>query len=921
MNLGEKNMKNLRLKIFSMMALFLMLSFVLPYMVTSTASAHTPAYQIPTYAFINVAPDPAGVGQSVNVGFWLGQPPPTAGTIYGDKWTGMTVKVTKPDKSTETLGPFTSDDTGGSHTEYTPSQLGNYTFQMSYPGQTLTGANSPPTGYSAAIAAFINDSYLPSTSNIATLTVQQEPVPAIPQTPLPSNYWTRPIESVNDYWYSISGNWLGLGVLFSANTGMYNATGNYNPYTTAPTTAHITWTKPETFGGLIGGEFGGSDTSNYYSTRQYERMFQPIIMNGVLYYEQYPGSSNNPTGWIAVNLETGQTIWTNNAQNLGGGSPAQSALTSTGLVTSLRCGQTLNYITPNQYGALAYLWSTGTPVGINAAAGTTTWNMFDAVTGQYILSVVNGSSMGNLLEDNGGDLIGYYTNATVGTQIVNGQRVTNPSGGALLECWNSTQCIITGTNGAAAWMWRPTQNGQIPFGLGLMWAQPLATNISGVPLPYSTIAAVSSATLSLPAGAYTTGGAQPNSGVLFLSSVATTGASSYNAGFIVEAGYSSDTGQQLWIVNRTETPYTRVDFSQTSNGIFVEINQDTAAYTGYSIITGQQLWGPFTLPNPNAYNSIGSYYGQVANGTLYLSSFGGDIYKINMQTGAIIWQTNTNALSGPAGSDTPYGVWPMWQFGNPGAIADGMLFLGEGHEYSPPLFRGANLIAVNLTNGQLVWEDMAFDVDGGTAISDQVLVAESAYDNQIYAYGTGPTAITVDAPSTGVTTSAPVTIRGTLTDISAGSKQEAVAANFPYGLPCVSDQSMTQWMEYVYQQQPMPTNITGVPVTIAVTDSNGNCYTIGTTTTDAKGFYSFNWTPTISGSFTVTATFAGTQSYYGSSADTAFYASSVSTVTSTPAPVTANYTTTTDFMIGIAAIIVVVIVCVAVAIVMLRKRP
>ena len=292
-----------------------------------------------------------------------------------------------------------------------------------------------------------------------------------------------------------------------------------------------------------------------------------------------------------------------------------------------------------------------------------------------------------------------------------------------------------------------------------------------------------------------------------------------------------------------------------------------------------------------------------------------------MQTGAIIWQTNTNALSGPAGSDTPYGVWPMWQFGNPGAIADGMLFLGEGHEYSPPLFRGANLIAVNLTNGQLVWEDMAFDVDGGTAISDQVLVAESAYDNQIYAYGTGPTAITVDAPSTGVTTSAPVTIRGTLTDISAGSKQEAVAANFPYGLPCVSDQSMTQWMEYVYQQQPMPTNITGVPVTIAVTDSNGNCYTIGTTTTDAKGFYSFNWTPTISGSFTVTATFAGTQSYYGSSADTAFYASSVSTVTSTPAPVTANYTTTTDFMIGIAAIIVVVIVCVAVAIVMLRKRP
>ncbi len=902
-------------------SIFMILSMTTSIMLLPNVNAHTPPLNIPTYAFCNVAPNPAGVGQSVNVGFWLGQPPPTAGTIYGDRWNGMTIKVTKPDSTTETLGPFSSDDTGGTHTEYTPTELGNYTFQMSFPGQTLAGINPPPAGYSAIIQSYINDSYQPSTSNIATLIVQQEPVPTIPQTPVPTNYWTRPIESVNRNWYSVSGNWLGLGTLFSATTGMYNATGNYNPYTTAPTTAHILWTKAETFGGLIGGEFGGSDTSNYYSTRQYERMFQPIIVNGVLYYEQYPGSSNNPTGWIAVNLKTGQTIWTNNAQNLGGGSPAQSALTSSGLVTSLRCGQTVNYISPNQYGALAYLWSTGTPIGINAAAGTTTWNMFDAVTGQYILSVVNGSTMNTLIEDNGGDLIGYFVNSTAGTQIINGQRVTNPSGGALLECWNSTQAIIVGTNGPAAWMWRPAQNGQIPFVDGIMWAQPLATNISGVPLPLSTVAALpSSATLSLNSGTYTTGGASANSGALFLSSVASTGATSYNAGFIIEAGYSSDTGQQLWIVNRTETPYTRVDFSQTSNGIFVEINQDTAAYTGYSILTGQQLWGPFTLPNADAYNSIGSYYGQVANGIMYLSTFGGDIYAINLQTGTIIWQTNTNALSGPAGSDTPYGVWPLWQFGNPGAIADGMLFLGEGHEYSPPLFRGANLIAVNLTNGQLVWDDMAFDVDGGTAISDQVLVTESAYDNQIYAYGTGPTAITVDAPNSGVTTSAPVTITGTLTDISAGSKQEAVAANFPNGLPCVSDNSMTAFMEAVYQQQPMPTNITGVPVTISVTDSNHNCYNIGTTITNPSGFYSLSWTPTVVGNFTVTATFSGTQSYYASSANTAFYASPLSIVSS-PTPVTANYATTTDFMIGVVAIIVVVIVCVAVAIVMLRKRP
>jgi len=824
----------------------------------------------------------------------------------------MTIKVTKPDNTTQILGPFTSDDTGGTHTDFTPTQLGTYSFQMSYPGQTLTGVNPPPAGYSAAIKAFVGDIYQPSTSDVATLTVQASPVPSISQTPLPTGYWTRPIESVNDLWYTISGNWLGLGTLFSATSGMYNATGNYNPYTTAPMTGHILWTKPESFGGLIGGEFGGTDTSNYYSTRQYERMFQPIIMQGILYFEQYPGSINNPTGWVAVNLQTGQTIWTDNPSNLGGGSPAQSALTSAGIVTSLRCGQTLDYTTPNQYGALAYLWSTGTPIGINAAAGTTTWNMFDPVTGQYILSIVNGTSLATLTEDSGGNLVAYYVNSTVGTQIINGQPVANPSGGALLECWNSTQCIVAGTNGAAAWMWRPSQNGQIPFGLGIMWAAPLATNIGGVALP---------ATLALPSGAYTTGGAQTNSGILILTAQLSAG-SSYNAGYIIEAGYSAANGQQLWIVNRTETPYSRVDFSQVSTGIFAEINQDTAVVNGYSALTGKQIWGPITIPNADPYNSIGSYYGQTANGIMYLSSFGGDILAINMATGTIIWQTNTNAISGPAGSDTPYGVWPIWQFGNPGAIADGMLFLGEGHEYSPPLFRGASLIAVNLTDGKGVWSDMAFDVDGGTAISDGVLVSESAYDNQIYAYGMGPTATTVNAPSVGATTSTPITISGTVLDISAGSKQEAVAANFPYGLPCASDDSMTPWMEHVYQQQIMPTNFTGVPVTVYVTDSNGNSYSIGTATTNSNGYYSLTWTPTISGNYSVTAAFAGTKSYYASSASAAFYASPTGATAAPTATPLSGLASNNTLMYGLVAIIIVIVIIGAAIMLMLsRKHP
>ena len=38
--------------------------------------------------------------------FGLIKPPPTANGQYGDRWKGITVKLTKPDKTSLTLGPF-----------------------------------------------------------------------------------------------------------------------------------------------------------------------------------------------------------------------------------------------------------------------------------------------------------------------------------------------------------------------------------------------------------------------------------------------------------------------------------------------------------------------------------------------------------------------------------------------------------------------------------------------------------------------------------------------------------------------------------------------------------------------------------------------------------------------------------------------
>ena len=99
---------------------------------------------VATYAFLNVGPNPIGIGQTEHVNMWVDKPTPTANGAYGDRWQNLKVTVTKPDGTTETLGPFTADDTGGTYTTYTPTELGNYTFVLNFPGQNITNANPAP---------------------------------------------------------------------------------------------------------------------------------------------------------------------------------------------------------------------------------------------------------------------------------------------------------------------------------------------------------------------------------------------------------------------------------------------------------------------------------------------------------------------------------------------------------------------------------------------------------------------------------------------------------------------------------------------------------------------------------------------------------------------------------------------------------
>jgi hypothetical protein len=802
----------------------------------------------------------------------------------------MTVKVTHPDGTTETLGPFVSDDTGGTYTTYTPSVVGTFTFQMIFTGWTLTNANPPPT---SPTSAFTGDVFQPSTSAAVTLTVQQDPVGAVLSPPLPTSYWQTPINAMNVHnWYPLAGASLLVTGYSTSSGALYNISSNYNPYTEAPQAPHVLWTRPVAFGGVLGGQYGGTTTyGNYYSTEQYEHKFEQLVINGYLYYTEYPGSSSNPVANLCVDLRTGQTVWSDDATNYGGGTPAQTALTTAGMVTPFYYGQLLDYVSPNQYGGLAYVWTQGNPVGF----GGTTFNMFDAMTGKYVLSVVNATTM-SMTFDPSGDLIGYYINSST----------ANAYNAPTLNLWNSTQCIVVGTNGLAAWQWRPTQNAVINFTKGIMWSKPIASNYSG-----------NAITLAIRNNDATT---------LVMNSYA-PGSGSFQGGWGIFAGYSAIDGSQLWIKNITTTPFAgdvNTGGSACGDGVFTISLKSTFEMIGYSMTSGNQLWDtPLRGYNgaiPDAYATAGGYCSIVAGNSLYYAGMGGDIWSIDVASGKVNWYTNTTTLQGPAGTNTPYGIWPIWTFAV-GEVADGLLFLSEGHEYSPPLFLGAQQLAINATTGELVWSIDSFNVDSHPITAYGVMTNLNAYDNQIYAYGKGPSQITVNAPSVGVSTATPITIAGSITDISAGSKQATVALSYPNGLPCVSDASMSSWMETVYMQQPLANNVTGVPVTINVVDSNGNTRPIGTAISNTFGTYSLTWTPDIAGDYTVIATFAGSQSYYPASASTAFHTSEPAP-TASPAPTAAPSMADQYFAPAIAGLFVAIIVVgVALALLMLRKRP
>jgi outer membrane protein assembly factor BamB len=813
-------------------AIFLVLTIAAPCL-TLLPTVYAADINVPTYLFIVAVPDPVGVGQPISVVMMNSRVPAQFSNGTSVLWQNYVLTTTKPDGTTQNT-TYTSDYVGSWNAHIVPDQVGNWSFQFSFPGQV--GA-----------ATFAGMYFEPATSAKVEVTVQQEPIQYLPETPLPTDYWTRPINAENTYWWSISGNWLCKGY----DVGSLDS--NFAPYTTAPNSAHILWATPIAFGGIAGGAFPSTETQTQsafglkeltggasieaYNPLWLSPLGSAIIINGWIYYRWNGGLE-------CRDIRTGKEIWWQNG-------------------TSITCGQVLQFNSAQGMGDFAYLWRMGT-----------TYSMYDAYTGNWILDLANASTPSS---GPGGSAAPIYG--------PNGEMLVYLMGGMSphrwLAMWNSTAVtrMMTAAYGvpiAQEWSWSPPQGATLNWPTGIQWNVTLATAAGNTPTitkldPKQPDIIYSRQSFTLP----------------------DTTVITQDMGISLKPGQE---GQIVWgPVNRTVEPSGPASLS-IGSGVFVEYQKETGTVRGYDIYTGIQLWSTqiattgFSVYQQESFNA--------GYGKEYFGTYEGITYCIDLKNGTLLWKF----YSGNSGLNTPYGEWPFY---GGTTLADGKLYAVTG-EHTPinPIWKGEKMFCIDVNTGQNIWNITGLWFN--PLIADGYALAVNAEDNQLYSFGKGQTDTTVGAPMTAVPLGSSVMITGTVTDQSPGEKDT----------PAISDNDMTAWMQYLYMQQPKPTNAKGVEVSLDTVDPNGNYVHIGTVTSDITGAYGYKWTPDVPGTYQIIATFAGSESYWPSSAQTYVGVDEAPPTTAAPEYPQPIDPTLTIVGTGIAIIIAVAIV----GILLFRKK-
>jgi hypothetical protein len=368
------------------LAITLILAFAI-----MTAIPLVRAIEIPTYAYVVTAPNPVGVNQKTIVSLFVDKVSPTATMYYREgNWENYTVTITKPDESQDHRVIPYADAASTAWFELVPDQVGTWEIEFYFPGQTI-------------VVGETSNTYLPSTSDVMELEVQEEQIEWLPNNPYPEGYWERPINAENKGWYNFADNWLMQN--YDTTSRSFCVTATYAPYTSAPNTSHVLWKKPIIFGGQPGGMF---EDQSYYSGLAYEQHYLPLIVQGQIIYAEHTLATSAVHGTRCLDLYTGEEIWYLPGVNI--------------LFVQL-----FDFDSGNEHGIVPMMWE------VSGRSPNTVATIYDPMTGTELFSIEN-ITWGGTGSFSGGPTA-FGPNGEVLSYSFNSDR-------SRLICWNSTRAIM-----------------------------------------------------------------------------------------------------------------------------------------------------------------------------------------------------------------------------------------------------------------------------------------------------------------------------------------------------------------------------------------------------------------------------------------------------------------------------------------------
>jgi hypothetical protein len=629
---------------------------------------------------------------------------------------------------------------------------------------------------------------------------------------MPNYYWTYPISAENREWAGMTGSWL---------QNSYDHKQMFNPYTIGPKTAHVLWTYRHAFGGIDGGEFS---SVAFAQGRAYESKDTPQILINNLWYQYGPIGDrvNLPTHPLnAFDINTGEIVWSQ---------VIESAGVSVGSIPLT--GQIYRHDSVNQVGLHAYLWS----------ISGSTWNMFDAFTGEWIMQFVNASGGGRYVRETvTGNMMYYIVDAEEGW----------------MAGWNMTKCFDQGTtrsngvftyqsneiravNGVYGASFRPRSSALNDWRAGIEFNVSIPIEVDPVNGP-ARAPSVSWGKVD-EVGTYIVTESLWNDPILAPRNQKT-----------LYGYWVGDNPRKLWgpvPVNVAITTSRAI-----GEGVYCINNPYNRTYIAFDLDTGARLWETEQMSFPwGAYADLNPV---IAYGRLYASCYDG-LWAFDLADGSIDW----HFTSGNAGTETPYGTW----VGRSGGcvVADNKCYWITGVWHPTAVTqRGDRMYCIDAHNGVGIW-----NITGmyeSPTVANGVVIAPNMYDNTFYCYAKGPTKTTVEVSPSVVEAGQCALIEVMVTDEAPATKSIEVTGKFPNGLPAISDRDMTEWMEFVYMQKPMPMDIVGVPVTLQAMGPDGNIIDIAIDVlTDANGKLQYMWTPPTEGTYKILATMCTTDAFWPS---------------------------------------------------------